>query len=96
MINELPENSVFSLGGVGNSQLMITSLAVVTGCGARIGLEDNIWYDSERTKFATNTELLTRLRTIVESTGSSIMKPSQGRELLGLKTSSEGYGLRDD
>ena len=93
MINELPENSVFSLGGVGNSQLMISSLAVVAGCGVRIGLEDNIWYDSERTKLASNEELLTRLRPIVESMGRTIMKPSQARELLGLKTSSEGYGL---
>ncbi|MCK4413385.1 MAG: 3-keto-5-aminohexanoate cleavage protein, partial [Candidatus Eisenbacteria sp.] len=54
MINELPENSYWAVGGVGNSQLAMNAMALVAGGGVRVGLEDNIWYDEARTRLATN------------------------------------------
>lgn len=92
MINELPEGSTYSLGGVGDSQQMINMLAVVIGCGTRIGLEDNIWLDAARSKFATNRDLVKRLVSIAGTMGRPVMKPARARELLGLKTPAEGYG----
>lgn len=49
MVKELPEGTIWSAGGVGNGQLMINSMSLAAGGGVRIGLEDNIWYDTERT-----------------------------------------------
>ncbi|MDO8603563.1 MAG: 3-keto-5-aminohexanoate cleavage protein [Candidatus Omnitrophota bacterium] len=92
MINELPQDSIYSLGAVGDNQQMINMLAAVIGCGARIGLEDNIWFDNNRTRLATNRDLLKRLISIAETMGRPVMKPIEARELLGLKTPAEGYG----
>ena len=43
MIRDLPENSIWSLAGIGNNQLMMNSLSIAIGGGVRVGLEDNIW-----------------------------------------------------
>ncbi len=42
MIKDLPKESIWSVGGVGNSQLKMNALSIVAGGGVRIGLEDNI------------------------------------------------------
>lgn len=61
MINELPEDSIWSTGGVGNSQLKANMMSLLSNGGVRIGLEDNIWYDSKRTRLASNIDLLKRI-----------------------------------
>ena len=94
MVNELPPNSICSLGGVGNYQQMVNSVAVSAGYGVRIGLEDNIWYDNRRTRLATNVDLLKRIIQFAEDTGRNVMSPKEGRKLLELKTPSEGYGMK--
>ena len=43
MIRDLPPNSLWSLGGVGDYQLMVNSIAIAAGGGVRVGLEDDIW-----------------------------------------------------
>jgi 3-keto-5-aminohexanoate cleavage enzyme len=61
MIDELPKDSLWSVGGVGDNQLKLNTLALAEGGGVRIGIEDNIWYDAERTRLATNIELVDRV-----------------------------------
>jgi uncharacterized protein (DUF849 family) len=58
MVNDLPENTYFSMGAIGDYQLPINSMAISMGFGIRVGLEDNIWYDKKRTKPARNIDLL--------------------------------------
>lgn len=48
MINELPKESIWSVGGVGNPQLRMNLLSLASGGGVRVGLEDNVWFDEER------------------------------------------------
>ncbi len=84
MINELPDNTVWSVGGIGNYQLTMNAASIVYGGGIRVGLEDNIWYDEKRTKFATNLDLLRRTHEIAESLEREIMTPKEGREVLAL------------
>ena len=62
MLKDLPEQSIVSLGGVGNYQLPVNSLAIAMGYGIRVGFEDNIWYDGKRTILATNINLIKRLK----------------------------------
>jgi len=82
MINELPEGSIWSVGAVGDSQLMMNSMAIAAGGGVRVGLEDNIWYDSARTRLATNRELIERIVSIARAMGREPYSPGEARELL--------------
>jgi 3-keto-5-aminohexanoate cleavage enzyme len=61
LIKELPGRTYWSAGGVGDYQFQTNVMALVAGGGVRVGLEDNIFYDRNRTKLATNTELLNRI-----------------------------------
>lgn len=92
MLNDLPENSVAALGGIGNAQLPINALAISMGYGIRIGLEDNIWFDNERTQLATNETYLLRAKGIAKALNREICSPTELRKLLGLKNGHGEYG----
>ena len=89
MIRDLPDNSFWALAGVGNYQLMMNSVAIVSGGGVRVGLEDNIWLDTARTKLASNSDLLRRIHKLAEASERRVMSPRKFRELLNLQG---GYG----
>jgi uncharacterized protein (DUF849 family) len=95
MIRDLPPNSYWSLGGVGDAQLMMNSIAIAAGGGVRVGLEDNIWYDSARTRLAKNHELISRIHGLAKANQREIMKPSELRKLLNLKSGHGEYGRAD-
>jgi uncharacterized protein (DUF849 family) len=84
MIKDLPKESIWSVGGVGNSQLKMNALSIVAGGGVRIGLEDNIWYDPDRTKLATNRDLVERIILIARTLGRRPFTPKEARAVLGL------------
>ena len=65
-IQQLPENCHWSFGGIGDSQLSMNTLALVSGGSVRVGLEDNIFLDSKRSRLATNQELLQRIHQLAE------------------------------
>ena len=92
MIRDLPENSIWALAGIGNYQLMMNSLAIVSGGGVRVGLEDNIWFDKARTKLATNSELLNRIHGLAEANERKIMTPLELRKILHLEPGNGCYG----
>jgi 3-keto-5-aminohexanoate cleavage enzyme len=92
MIRDLPGNSIWSLAGIGNYQLMMNSLAIVSGGGVRVGLEDNIWFDKARTKLATNSDLLKRIHRLAEANERNIMSSGRLRKLLRLETGNGRYG----
>ena len=85
MLNELPPNSVWAIAGVGKYQLRMNFLSVVWGGGVRVGLEDNIWYDLERTKLATNEELVKRVVDTAKAIGREIATPRETRQILNLQ-----------
>lgn len=84
MINELPEESIWSVGAVGDYQLKMNSIAIAAGGGVRVGLEDNIWYDAERTRLATNRDLIERIVYIAKAMGREPLSPKEARALLKL------------
>jgi len=83
MINELPAGSIWSIGGVGRFQLPMNAVALVAGGGVRVGLEDNIWFDDERTRLVTNRELVERVLSIAHALGRVPYSGRETRELLG-------------
>ncbi len=84
MINELPEDAIWSVGGVGDSQLRMNGMAVVAGGGVRVGLEDNIWYDEDRTRLAANRDLVERVLLIGKAMGRMPSSNKETRERLGV------------
>jgi uncharacterized protein (DUF849 family) len=92
MINDLPENSLWSLAGIGKAQLAMNSIAIAYGGGVRVGLEDNIWFDRQRTRLARNADLVRRVHTLAEANERRVMAPSTLRGLLGLQAGAGLYG----
>lgn len=83
MIKELPDNSIWSAGGIGNWQLKMNAMAVMEGGGVRIGLEDNIYFDDDRKHLATNLDLIKRLAAIAKTLGKEPYSQKEAREILG-------------
>ena len=89
MVQDLAPESIWALAGIGKHQLEMNSIAIAKGGGVRVGLEDNIWFDSNRTQLATNEQLLTRIHNLARIHSRKVMTPSECRKLLNLQ---EGYG----
>ena len=89
MLNDIPEDALVSIAGIGKGQLMMNSLAIAIDKGVRVGLEDNIWYDAERTKLATNVELIERIHVIAKANNREIMTPTEFRIKMDMEP---GYG----
>jgi len=92
MIRDLPGNCLWALAGIGDYQLMMNSVAIVSGGGVRVGLEDNIWFDKARTRLATNSDLLHRIHRLAEASERKVMSPSDFRRLLNLQPGRGKYG----
>ncbi|MFK5974145.1 MAG: 3-keto-5-aminohexanoate cleavage protein [Flavobacteriaceae bacterium] len=94
MIRDLPDNSLWSLAGIGNTQLKVNSLSIAIGGGVRVGLEDNIWYDEARTKLAKNIDLLRRIHVIANANGKRIMTSQEFRKKMNLESGNGKYGRK--
>ena len=92
MINELPPNSYWSLAGIGTTQLKMNSIAIANNGGVRVGLEDNIWYNKDRTQLAKNSDLIKRIHRLADANERNIMASSEFRKLLNLKEGNGIYG----
>ena len=85
MIKELPSDSIWSVGGIGNSQLKMNAMGILEGGGVRIGLEDNIYFDTERRKMASNADLIQRILSIAEVLGFRPYSHKEARKVLGIE-----------
>jgi 3-oxoadipate:acetyl-CoA acetyltransferase len=91
MVRDLPADTLWSFGGIGDAQLGANTLAIATGGGVRVGLEDSIFYDSERAVLATNEHLVKRIHRLAHEFKRPVMKPAALRDLLGLYASRGAY-----
>lgn len=92
MLRELPPGSFWSLGGIGNAQIGMNLLGIAAGGGIRVGLEDNIWFDPERTRLASNVDCLKRMHDIIRALGKQVMPAATLRRQLGLLPGNGQYG----
>ncbi|MEE9189156.1 MAG: 3-keto-5-aminohexanoate cleavage protein [Candidatus Neomarinimicrobiota bacterium] len=92
MVRDLPPNTYWGIAGIGNAQFMMNSLAIASGGGVRVGLEDNIWFDQKRTRLATNSDLLKRIHNLAEANERKIMPSSEMRKILNLQGGNGKYG----
>lgn len=92
MVRDLPNDSCWSMAGIGDAQLMMNSIAIASGGGVRVGLEDNIWYDQSRTKLARNADLIRRIHILANTNEREVMTPREARKLLRLENGNGLYG----
>lgn len=76
MIKALPDNSYWSLAGLGFYQLRANAISIALGGGVRVGIEDNIWYDQGKKVKARNIDLLKRIHLLAEIMEREVMSPS--------------------
>ncbi|MBK5271245.1 MAG: 3-keto-5-aminohexanoate cleavage protein, partial [Bacteroidia bacterium] len=80
-LNEIPSNHYVALAGLGKSQLPVAGMAISQGLGVRIGIEDNIWWDQKRTRYARNIELLRRVHQLMDIHEQSLIPSGKLGEL---------------
>ncbi len=85
MVNELPPDSVWSAGGVGDAQLKMNINAMINGGGVRVGLEDNLYLTNQRDRLATNSDLLKRIQDIARALDIGIATPQDVRQVLEIQ-----------
>ena len=76
-IRDLPNDSYWSLGGIGKFQLAANNIAIAIGGGVRVGLEDNLYFDREKKVLTRNRDLLLRIHELAEMYERKIMKPEE-------------------
>jgi uncharacterized protein (DUF849 family) len=80
---QLPTDASWASFGIGRGQMPMLAAAVAMGGNVRVGLEDNIYLD--RGVLATNAQLVTRAREIIERMGGRLVTPQQARNKLKLR-----------
>lgn len=87
MVNELPEGAVWAVAGLGRFQHQANALGVVVADGVRVGLEDNLWFDDQRQRLATNLDLVRRVAQQATAMGRQVASAHSVRERLCLRQS---------
>jgi 3-keto-5-aminohexanoate cleavage enzyme len=83
MVDLLPKGTIINTAAVGRDQLPLTTLSILMGGHARVGLEDNVYYG--KGDMATNARLVARTVRIIRELGKEPATPAEAREILGLK-----------
>jgi 3-keto-5-aminohexanoate cleavage enzyme len=84
MVKLLPEGAVWAVGGLGRYQLDANVLSIAAGGHVRVGLEDNLFFDRQRTDFADNVRLVERIVWIARQLGRDPASPAEARRFLGM------------
>ena len=85
MIAALPEDTLWSVAGIGDAQLPANAISIAYGGGVRVGVEDNIWWDRQRTTPATNEQLVGRVVAQADTMQRSVMSSADFAARLGLE-----------
>jgi len=84
MLDLMPDDSTWSVIGIGRTQLPLSVIAMAMGGHVRVGLEDNIYY-SRGVLAKSNAQLVERTVRIANEYGREPATPNDAREMLGLK-----------
>lgn len=66
--HSLPQPGIWAFGGIGQQQLIANTVAMATGGGVRVGLEDNLFWANDKT-YVGNETLLNRVREMAKLLG---------------------------
>ena len=94
MVDVLPKNSIFCVSGIGPSQLEANVAALLLGGHARVGLEDNLYYNQG--ELATNVQLTERIVRLIRELDMEPATPEEARQMMGLAHSGKSDKQRPD
>ena len=83
MKSKLPAGAVWSVLGVGKSQLSMITLAMILGGHVRVGFEDNI-YLKKGVLASSNAQLVEKAVDLAERLGRRVVTPKEARVMLGI------------
>lgn len=84
MVSLLPDGATWAVGGIGRYQLDANVMGIAAGGHVRVGLEDALYYDRERTELATNPRLVERIARIARQMGREPASPDEARRIIDL------------
>jgi 3-keto-5-aminohexanoate cleavage enzyme len=93
-VERLPAGATWAATGIGRHQLAVNRLAIAMGGHVRVGLEDSLWWDDDRTELATNPRLVERLVGIGRAMGREPASPAFVRERLAIPAPPVGAAAR--
>ena len=79
----MPQNSTWSIIGIGKAQLPMSILALTMGGHIRVGLEDNLYY-SRGVLAKTNAQFVERIVRIAREYGREVASPDEARRILNI------------
>lgn len=80
----LPADSVWGALGIGREEMPVVAQTAILGGNVRVGLEDNLYLS--KGVFATNGQLVTRARSIIEQLGYEAASPAEARAILNIRS----------
>jgi len=83
-VKAFPPGVTWAAAGIGKFQFKTNCMAITMGGHVRVGLEDNLWFDEDRTRLATNADLIDRLVGVARSVGREIASPDEARQMIGI------------
>ena len=83
LVDQLPQDAMFSVMGVGTDELPATTQSILLGGHVRVGFEDNVYYTKGELA-ESNAHLVARAAHIGREVGCEIASPAEARELLGI------------
>ena len=83
ILHHLPKEVIWCAAGIGKTQLKANTLGILFGNGVRVGLEDNLYFDDNKTP-VTNAALVERVVKIGRLLGRSPSSITETRERLDL------------
>ena len=90
LLREFPKGSLLLCSGIGIHQLPMTTLAILLGGHARVGMEDNIYYRRGE-KLTSNAQVVERTVRIAHELNRTVATPDQARKMLGISEKPSQY-----
>jgi 3-keto-5-aminohexanoate cleavage enzyme len=80
----IPQNSTWSVIGIGKGHLPMSMMALIMGGHIRVGMEDNIYY-ARGVLAETNAQFVERIVRIAGEYGREVASPDEARRILSLR-----------
>jgi 3-keto-5-aminohexanoate cleavage enzyme len=80
----IPENSSWSVIGIGKGHLPMSMMAMVMGGHIRVGMEDNIYY-TKGVLAETNAQFVKRIVRLAREYGREVATPAEARKILKIR-----------
>ena len=83
MKRHLPDGAIFNVTAIGKYQVAMNTMSIITGGHARVGLEDNVYYNKgEPAK--SNAQFVERVVRIAKELNREVASPDEARAILGI------------